>query len=429
MRENVRILVLSISAWNSKVGLNTWPTLLEGHNPQSVANICLREEIPDSPVCENYFVISENKVMKSLFHRKTITGFQVRREDSNIFLKKDLLAHNTRYNKMKRRGRPLLALIARELIWKCGKWKTRDLDRFIEEFNPNIILYSMDGYIHFNRICRYVKKKTGVKSIGFFVDDNFTYKQSNSFKYKMFRFFQRKSLKKLAGETDSFFAITKKTKKEADAYFGVNCVLLTKPLNRTPIYIEKEITEPIRIIYTGNLLIGRDTSLIKVVNALKKINVDKTYYVIDVYTATQLSDKVLEQLECEFCKIHPPVSQSKVFELQEQADILLFLEDVEGPDSKTARLSFSTKITDYLSNGKCIFAVGCMETAPMEYFDENDSAIIATNEEQMVKKFSSILCDKSIINKYAFKACDCGIRNHKKEEILEIFNETIENVL
>ena len=40
-----KILVLSMSAWNSKVGSDTWATLLEWQDPDNIANIALREEI------------------------------------------------------------------------------------------------------------------------------------------------------------------------------------------------------------------------------------------------------------------------------------------------------------------------------------------------------------------------------------------------
>ena len=59
-----KILVLSIAAWNSNVGMDTWPSLLAGKNPDEVANITLRGEKPDSDVCNNYFHLSENKVIK-----------------------------------------------------------------------------------------------------------------------------------------------------------------------------------------------------------------------------------------------------------------------------------------------------------------------------------------------------------------------------
>lgn len=417
-----------MSAWNSKVGSDTWPTLVSGLDPDDIANIALRDEHPDNPACNNFFVISENRVLKSIVKRKLKTGRKVDRctnKDENI---EDLTTHNARYQKMsKRRG--FFGLFAREIVWKLGKWKTKELDEFLEEFDPDVVLFSMEGYIHFNRLCRYAIKKTGARAIGFFWDDNFTYKQSARLGLKLFRFFQRRSLKKLAKQTDAFWAITDMTKKEADAFFGVNCKIVTKPLKKEAVYQDWDVSTPIQILYTGNLQIGRDKSLLKVVDALKEINRENTFFRLDVYTKTQLSDEVKEQLSCDFCTLHAPVPQSEVLNLQEQADILLFLEDIDGPDAKTARLSFSTKITDYLSSGKCIFAVGCMDTAPMQYFLSNQAAIIASTQKDMVKQLKDVLEDHDILKKYAKQACECGMKNHKKEAVLKTVRESIEQLL
>ena len=428
MLENKRILVLSVSAWSSKVGSDTWSTLVEGLDPDNVASLSLREEAPDSPASNHYFAISENRVLKSILRRRIKTGRRLSRAQTEAEPSTDLAAHNRRYQKMGRK-RGFFGLFAREVVWWLGKWRTRELDEFILSFRPDVILYAMEGYIHFNRICRYVKKKTGAKSVGYFWDDNFTYKQTSRLGLKAFRFLQRRSLKKLAKKTDAFWAITDMTKREADAFFGVDCTVVTKPLKREPVYEERSVGDPIRVLYTGNLQIGRDRSLVKVVRALEKVNEGGTRFVVDVYTKTQLADEVKAALSRDFCALHDPVPQSEVLALQEAADILLFLEDVDGPDAKTARLSFSTKITDYLSAGKSILAVGCMDTAPMQYFLTNDAALIATTEAEMVALLQSIPEDKEILSRAARRAYECGIKNHKKENILKAVHNTIEQLV
>lgn len=211
-----KILVITVSSWNSKVGANSWASLLEGYPSENIANISIREECPDSNICSRYFCISENKILKSIFKRKLKTGYQVmpEAEEENH----DLTVHNERYKKLQgKRFYPLL--LSRELVWKLGKWKSKELDAFIDSFKPDIILHSMEGYIHLNRITQYAIKRSGAKAIGYIWDDNFTYKQHNDLGYKIYRYFQRKSLKKLATLTQAFFAISPKTKKRSRRIF------------------------------------------------------------------------------------------------------------------------------------------------------------------------------------------------------------------
>lgn len=418
---NKKILVVSMSAWNSVIGSDTWAALLENYNPNNIANIALREDIPDSKAANNYFTISERRIIKSIFNRKIETGYKFDRIGKSENSKKDIEFHNKLYNGEKKHI--YLKRMLREIIWMLGKWNSNELNKFVDEFNPDVVLYFMDGYIHFNRICRYVKKRTNAKSIGFFVDDTFTYKQSSSLGFKVLRFFQRRSLHKLALETDSFWAITEMTKYEADNEFNINCKIISKPLRNTPQYAEPIIHKPINILYTGNLQIGRDRTLVKLVQALKSIN--NMNFVVDIYTKTNLDKDVIDELKCDFCKIHAAVEQNKIFEIQKHSDILLFLEDIDGKDALTARLSFSTKITDYLSCSKCIFAIGNKDTAPMKYFKKYNAALVAETTEEIIQKLKEIISNPSVISVMARNAYECGVNNHSKEKILKDVDDSI----
>lgn len=420
-----KILVFTVSAWNSKVGANSFASLLENYNNALVANICIRDEVPNSTVASRYFAISESKIIKSVLKRKIKTGMEKTAcETGNT---STLEEHNQRYARHKK-NRSHFKLMVREMIWKLGKWKTKELDDFLDSFKPDIILHSMEGYIHLNRIINYAIKRTGAKAIGYIWDDNFTYKQHSSLGYKIYRFYQRKSLKKLAKSTHAFFAITEKTKKEADEFFGISSIVLTKPLSSYPVVNYESLSKPIKMLYTGNLYIGRDKTLARLVKALKELDNNAENIVIDIYTKSVLEPSIKEQIECSFCKIHPPISQNEVLELQKDADVLLLLEDIDGRHSKTARLSFSTKTTDYLSSGRCIFAIGNSDLASIQYLSENKASLIATSDEEMKNVVNEINKSPSILAEYAKKSASLGIENHSKEKIEEIFYNTINEV-
>lgn len=430
MKVNPKILIFTVSSWNSRIGSNTWSTLVEGYPSEKLANICIREEYPDSNVCSRYFVISENKVLKSVFHRNIKTGYEVNKSvNSEMDINSDLQKHNARYRKMSIKRKTCM-LLARELVWKFGKWHSKELDDFLDDFKPDIILHSMEGYIHLNRIIEYAIMRTHARAVGYIWDDNFTYLQSQKFGHQFYRFFQRKSLTKLAQKTDAFFAITEKTKKEADSFFKINSVLLTKPLLFVPEFCQTTVNFPIRMLYTGKLIIGRENSIHKIADAIKKVNESYgTKILLDIYTNTCLDEKVKREINNEWCQIHSAVSQSEVYELQKQADILLFVEAIDGPKAKISRLSFSTKITDYLSTGKCIFAVGHKDTAPIEYFTENCSAIIACDKQSINLSVKHIVEHPEVIQRIAKNGIESAVKLHNPEIIRERFWNVIQKVL
>lgn len=427
MTETPRILVFTVSAWNSKVGANTWASLLEHYDSKKIANICLRDEVPDSPVCSRYFSISESKVLRSIIARRIQTGTELIASTAESSADSCLAEHRARYAKMKKKRRYSM-LLARELVWFLGKWHTKELDRFLDDFRPDIVLYSLEGYIHFNRIVEYAIKRTGAKAIGYIWDDNFTYKQSKKIGFLAYRYFQRRSLKRVAKRTSEFLAISDTTKEEADSFFGIQCHVLTKPLNQAPSVRDADVKKPIKILYTGNLLIGRDRSLLKVVQALKQT--PQGSFSLDVYTQTDLSDEQRQALsDGQICNIYPAISQQEVIAKQKEADLLLFLEDVDGPDAQMARLSFSTKITDYLSAGNAILAVGNKDTAPMRYFVKNKAAFVVSAEQEISKVLHSICEAPSLLAEYACNARKAGLENHDRAKILAQLDRIVQNVL
>ena len=413
--EYKNILVCSVPCWNKKSGSDTMSTLLTGYPKDKLANLYIREDFPDSDVCEKYFRISENAVIKSILKPGIKTGKQIyltkATTDDNT---KNAEITNQRYQKHSGLKRHLL-LCVRETLWFLGKWKSPELEKFIDDFKPDVVFFAMEGYIHFNRINRYILKKTGAKGIGYFWDDNFTYKQNNKFLSLIYRFFQRRSLKKLAKECDTFFAITPKTKEEADKEFNINCTLLTKPIDFTgKTFSQYAPKSPIKMVYTGKLIIGRDETIRIIGQALDKINENGEKIELDVYTTTKISSP---ESFGDSINLKGTVPQTEVPTIQNSADILLFAEAISGAKSKTSRLSFSTKITDYFGSGKCILAVGRPDVAPMEYLKENDAALCAYDFDSIYNSLNKLCESPELINQYAEKAYQTGYTNHNKKDI------------
>ena len=88
-------------------------------------------------------------------------------------------------------------------------------------------------------------------------------------------------------------------------------------------------------------------------------------------------------------------------------------------------MSFSTKITDYLKNGKCVFAIGDEDIAPIDYFKRYNSAITATSYGEIGEKLKTIVDNPELINNYAERAYNCGLEHHEKSKMDALLKETI----
>lgn len=433
IQKHPKVLISTVDCWNDKIGANTMSSLFDDYNVEKIANIYIRADIPNSQVCERYFQISENNVMKSIFKRNTITGRVFSGKDEN--LDEEVIKNKNKEKSVYtffKKYRLWIFLFAREIIWKAGRWKSKELNEFVDDFNPDVLFFPVEGYIHFNRLNEYLIKKSRKKAICFIWDDVFTYKTSKNIGFLIHRYFCRRSIKQLISLCDAVFAITPKAKKEIDREFNINSILLTKPINYSNSkYYQYRISKPIQMIYTGNLLIDRDKTLIKLVDTIKKINSEKTipYVELNIYTSTKLSEYSYSRLNVDgSCYVKKAVTQNQVFEIQKQADILVFAEALEGNNKYSARLSFSTKLTDYFATGKCIFAIGPKDIAPIEYLIENNCAIVAINEKEIYVKLKQIINNENLINEYGFNSYNVGQKKHNEVEIKKKLYEVINKV-
>lgn len=417
-----KILFLTINGWNNTTGTATISSIIDGYPKEKIANIFIRADLPNSECCSRYFRIPEFSVFKSIIKRKLNVGYEVdisKSTNSDTYTKE----RNT-HGFLKKFNSPIVS-IARELLWKAGNWKSKGLSEFVGDFKPDIVIFPAEALIHFNNIGRYVSKIANCPYGVFFWDDNFTYKPVNGPFKKIYRFFQRRNIKKIASEARFGFSLNPKMQFEVKEDLGLDTVLLTKPMARSD-YFEKQTGEIIKILYTGSLYIDRDKTILKVIEAIKNINQDKPCFFLDIYTNSDLSKSCRKKFNIDGVScIHPGVTKEKVIELQRNSDVLLFVEALDGKYRNSARLSFSTKLVDYFSAGRCIFAVGPKNIAPTEYLRDNDIAMVAGNEDEILERMEFVANNRSVVDNYGKKAYEFGSEFHSKKTIYKRFLEVV----
>ena len=108
------------------------------------------------------------------------------------------------------------------------------------------------------------------------------------------------------------------------------------------------------------------------------------------------------------------VSHQEIEAILMSADVVIFVESLFGKSARIAKLSFSTKITDYLSSGKCILAIGSEEIAPIAYFNKYQSALVATRPDDVYERVKEIIDKPELIETYGKRAFDCARSNHER---------------
>lgn len=414
-----KVLIVSRLVWDDSSNSNTLGNLFKNYNPDRIARIYIESKFPNTNCCYRFYQISEFSLVKKLFNWRLSTGriidTRYDKKVNDIDLK---VAKNEASTFNFVRGHRLwIFSILRDILWSFNGWKSKELKQFIHDFNPDIIWLDGSPLILMNRLNNYVLKESGKPAVTFLMDDVYDYRSCASVWDKIYKYFLRKHVKKTVKSSKHVFVASPKMKEEYDQIFNINSTFLTKRIAVENLKLSiKDNSKPTRLIYLGNVLIGRLETLAEISQAIKRINSSNIQITLDIYTGDAISKKQRECFNVKGVTLHGLVPYNEVPALIKNSDVQVFVESLEGTKSKIARLSFSTKIIDYLTSGKCILAVGSPELAPIEYFKNEDAALVATNKTEIPNVLLQLI-NSEIVNEYAKKAMDCGIRNHERNKL------------
>ena len=420
-----RVLVIDVNAWRKDAPSNTLMEIFRAWDPQRLALIYTSSELPDSEVCAHYFQISESQVLKSLLRPFVQTGREVvntgNNDNGDIRLERSL-------RKRAHASHPKWMRLAREWVWKFGRWKTRELDAFIDAFQPDVLFIPIFPYAYMGRIQQYVLKRVRRPFAAYLSDDNYSFRACSGVTGYLLRLWNRKYVKSLAVSSNEMFVIVEKGKEETDRLFGTDSVILTKGIDFSKLsFRERTVSLPLKFVYTGSLLIGRGETLELLAQALDELNAEYGRLAGELYIYSQTSPpaSILSRLERGASHFCGAVPHRQIADVVAGADVVVFAESLKGKKADIARLSFSTKITDYLSGGKCILAIGKDDIAPMDYFRRNQAALIAVSPAEVKSRIRELMDNPSLVNEFGRKAFMCAGRNHDQKMMAERFVQTM----
>lgn len=411
----MNILVITDVLWRNDNGVgNSYTNIFEKMPDVRVANICTQSGVSENNISKACFQISEGSLIRNLKDKTAVTGTVEEKTENETVVKGD-----DGILKLIKRLRFQIFFWARELIWKIGRWKSDELCRFVDEFEPDLIFAQVQDKMYLNRLVGYVQEYTKKPLMIYLWDDVYSMKQFRlSPLYWIDRLMQRRSIRQLAKKASIVYAISKEQVEEYANSLHKTTKLLYKGRDFSTEPDKKELNNPIEILYTGNLYSGRYKTIANFCKYLKDINRDGQKAVLKIYSASPLSDKEISAINIDGTSYFMgKTSETEVQRLQTEADILLHIEPFTLKGSLLCRLSFSTKLVDYFHKEKCIFAVGHSRCSSMKYLKRNNSAIVCENYREMGEKLEELLNNHELIKTYAQNAWDCGAKNHRIEDI------------
>ena len=282
-----------------------------------------------------------------------------------------------------------------------------------------------------NRLYDHVLKIARKPASIFMQDDVYTYKSCGKNLFlKIMKHRLRRLVRRVVGQCDNMFVASPKMKHEYDKIFGVDSTFIAKSLDFNNIVISKDIRvhNPVRLVYLGQVIYGRIHSLIAIAETLAKINQESVKAQLYVYTNNQISDELKKRLLVkDSVFLLPPVPYTEVPQVMVENDVVVFVESFDPRFCNVARLSFSTKICDYLGSGKCILAIGPADVAPIEYFSEEKAALVATSTDDIEAQIERLLLP-GVIEDCIVNARRCAEKNHDRKKMNAIIYSKLEEI-
>ncbi len=416
MKSLPKVLIVSRGVWDESKGTSsTLSNLFSDYPANKLAMIYTETKLPYTDKCSRFFQISEYALVKKLFHWKTETGREVSPSTPLDEGFSSVAQKEEKTLGFIRRHRSIVFTFLRDVLWGLGLWKSKSLSLFIRQYNPDVLWFDGSTNIFLNNLYHHVYRIAKKPAAIFLMDDNYTYKSVIRGHY-IYRFFMRRSARRIIKECSKVYVISPKMKEEFDKTFNINSIILTKGIDyRCLQHEELPINNPLRLVYLGQIIYGRIDSLLSIVKALDSINKDKIKVKLFIYTNNYIKPNHLAILsKSQSVEIKPVVPYEQVPSVIKENDVLLFVESLNRKYNKDVRLSFSTKITDYLKSGKCIFAVGPKDSAPMSYFENEGCAIVAYNEDD-IQRGIELLMKPNVTRVFSQKAFETGKKNHNKD--------------
>jgi len=432
----MRILLITDEEWNDAVyGNNVLTNWFDGFDAD-FAQIYCSPGLPYNHICDRYFQITDTQMARSLYTGKRAGGIVHKpTSDAEVNQSKVNAQRTGSYKWLKQMSLYFhtLMMIARDAIWTLGRYDTIALDRFVNDFNPDVVFCPRMFTPKLMRLERIVSKMTSAPFIAFTADNE---SSLNCYSWSPLFWLRRLAIyhafKKHVGLYQHYFMFSEEQAQDYNKEYGLSTSCLYKCGEFADNFIPKDVNTPIRMVYAGRLYCNRWKTLAAIGEALEHLNHNEEKMKLDVYTADVLTGKQKKAL-CgyNYLHVHNAITPAQLAEEYKKADIALHVESFGKKYRAVTRYSFSTKIIDLMASTCAIMAICWEKHSGYVYLKKHDAALCVSDYNDILPLLHRISQQPSFIQEYAEKAWKCGRGSHSQiiiqSQIKTVFEQTRSN--
>jgi glycosyltransferase involved in cell wall biosynthesis len=430
-RQLPRVLVISHNVFSTTSNMGkTLSAFFTGWEPTKLAQLYFHSEVPNSTICKSYYRVTDFDVLKSIFiHQKVgdiLGNNDISENRANTRIDKGLRSH---VYQLGRERKPYM-YCGRNLLWKLGRWYTPQLEKWINQFDPQIIFFAAGSYIFSFKIALSLAELRNIPIVISFVDDYYLIRRGSiSPLYWINRLFLNRIFVEAVSKSAAYITISDQMKREYYKAFKKEGHVMMTASNLLNIK-NNRVLSSIKISYIGNLSLDRWKALVQIGRVLKNIVYKGLPLHIDVYSSEK-RDKVLKHLtEANGIHFKGFLNSDQVIERMQESTLLLHVEDMDNKmNIERVRYSISTKIADSLASGTCLFAYGPAGVASIDYLKQNNAACVVTEKEKLEESLRELINNSDLRQSYINNALRLANERHNPEKNKRRFMEIIFNAV
>ncbi len=389
---NKKILLISHNPL-SRVNNNgkTLVSIFDVVPAENIYQIYLNSDVPDYSEGCHYLQINEKQIIQSVLSGKNNCCQEIVPTTGNVSSATIKVGSFGIHTKR----------LFREFIWKFSVWKS-ELKKWLSDKHFDVVFFMAGDGLFAYDVYRLVMKSMSAKGCLFFTDDYIIGKTSSSPVAYLRRYLLKKKIRNTMPLIRELYVISDEMKDAYRKLLGINSCVIRNFSEEKEELIKKNTSysqnDCLTMVYAGGLHYNRWKVLAQVANALKEINLSKkTKCYLKIYSSQNISKDIMKKINVEgaseFCGC---ASASQIAGVYAGADILLHVESFDKKAIASTKYSFSTKIPEYLSSGKCLMAVAPAEVASYKYLSE--FAFVVSDIEELSSQLARIVTDSEFRN-------------------------------
>jgi len=410
-----RVLFVSVNPFSSTSNNGkTFASFFEGYPSESIAQLYFHRELPSSPVCDNYFRITDEDILRSRLRPWRVTGQRVSPAAPSAPPNPIPIPIPEKTHAVLKDSRT--ARLLRQAVWTQVRLENAQLVDWLDDFAPQVIFFcGGDAAALYPKVMALADRYDA--RLAFYITDDYVLPiPTRNQAARVMRWWTRKGFDRLTTQADLVLTIGEQMTRAYKAEFGfdslpvMNMVDVPSAVPRPTALVE----ESLLIVYAGSMHSNRWRVLAGIAASIERLSREGLAAKLVIY-GPQPSNEVRAAVHrLPFAEVKGLLSSSELAEAIAKADALVHVESDDPDSMAVTALSVSTKIPEYLASGRPILAIGPRGLASIEYLRAAAAALVVEPNDAAAldEAIASLATEPARRQELAARGLELAKKNH-----------------